>query len=176
MRFALAYVNESDGLHKHVMRYPQLFATKAIERKLDAGVKKGIIWHTQGSGKTALAYYNTRFLTDYFQRKGVIPKFYFIVDRLDLATQAQREFSGRGLVVHTIDSRDAFATAFARKKLIEIPAAGHSFEEEHAQVIEAVEQWLTACFAANRLVRSGIRGPQRSSTARISRWRLAVGR
>ena len=109
LRFALAYVNESDGLHKHVMRYPQLFATKAIEKKLDAGVKKGIIWHTQGSGKTALAYYNTRFLTDYFQRQGVIPKFYFIVDRLDLLIQAQREFSCRGLVVHTIDSREAFA-------------------------------------------------------------------
>jgi type I restriction enzyme R subunit len=109
LRFALAYVNDSDGLQKHVMRYPQLFATKAIEKKLDAGVKKGIIWHTQGSGKTALAYYNTRFLTDYFQRKGVIPKFYFIVDRLDLLIQAQREFAGRGLVVHTIDSREAFA-------------------------------------------------------------------
>lgn len=109
LQFALAYVNESDGLHKHVMRYPQLFATKAIEKKLDAGVKKGIIWHTQGSGKTALAYYNTRYLTEYFQRKGVIPKFYFIVDRIDLLIQAQREFSSRGLVVHTIDSREAFA-------------------------------------------------------------------
>ncbi|MBS0308746.1 MAG: type I restriction endonuclease subunit R [Proteobacteria bacterium] len=109
LRFALVYVNETDGLHKHVMRYPQLFATKAIERKLDAGVRKGIIWHTQGSGKTALAYYNTRFLTDYFQRRGIIPKFYFIVDRLDLLIQAQREFAGRGLVVHTIDSREAFA-------------------------------------------------------------------
>lgn len=109
LRFALAYVNESDGLQKHVMRYPQLFATKAIEKALDGGVKKGIIWHTQGSGKTALAYYNTRFLTDYFQRKGIIPKFYFIVDRLDLLIQAQRELAGRGLVVHTIDSREAFA-------------------------------------------------------------------
>ena len=109
LQYALVYVNEIDGLQKHVMRYPQLFATKAIERKLDAGVRKGIIWHTQGSGKTALAYYNTRFLTDYFQRRGVIPKFYFIVDRLDLLIQAQREFSARGLTVHTIDSRDAFA-------------------------------------------------------------------
>lgn len=109
LQYALVYVNEADGLHKHVMRYPQLFATKAIERKLDAGVRKGIIWHTQGSGKTALAYYNTRFLTDYFQHRGIIPKFYFIVDRIDLLIQAQREFSGRGLTVHTIDSRDAFA-------------------------------------------------------------------
>lgn len=109
LRFALAYVNESDGLQKHVMRYPQLFATKAIEKKLDAGVKKGIIWHTQGSGKTALAYYNTRFLTEYFQAKGTIPKFYFIVDRIDLLIQAQREFASRGLIVHTIDSRESFA-------------------------------------------------------------------
>jgi type I restriction enzyme, R subunit len=109
LRFALVYVNETGGLQKHIMRYPQLFATKAIESKLDAGVRKGIIWHTQGSGKTALAYYNTRFLTDYFQRKGVIPKFYFIVDRLDLLIQAQREFAGRGLIVHTIDSREAFS-------------------------------------------------------------------
>jgi type I restriction enzyme R subunit len=109
LQYALAYVNETDGLQKHVMRYPQLFATKAIERKLDAGVRKGIIWHTQGSGKTALAYYNTRFLTDYFQRRGIIPKFYFIVDRIDLLTQAQHEFAGRGLIVHTIDSREAFA-------------------------------------------------------------------
>ena len=109
LQYALVYVNETDGLQKHVMRYPQLFATKAIERKLDAGVRKGIIWHTQGSGKTALAYYNTRFLADYFQRRSIIPKFYFIVDRIDLLNQAQREFAGRGLTVHTIDSRDAFA-------------------------------------------------------------------
>ncbi|QGY40235.1 type I restriction endonuclease subunit R [Pseudodesulfovibrio cashew] len=109
LQYALTYVNEADGLHKHVMRYPQLFATKAIEKKLDAGVRKGIIWHTQGSGKTALAYYNTRFLTDYFQRRSVIPKFYFIVDRLDLLIQAQREFSSRGLTVHTINNREAFA-------------------------------------------------------------------
>lgn len=108
LRYALAYVSESDGLQKHIMRYPQLFATKAIERKLSEGVKKGIIWHTQGSGKTALTFYNVRFLTDYFQKQQVIPKFYFIVDRLDLLQQAQREFTARGLTVHTINSRDAF--------------------------------------------------------------------
>jgi type I restriction enzyme R subunit len=90
------------------MRYPQLFATKAIVTKLDEGVKKGIIWHTQGSGKTALAFYNVRHLTDYFQKKNIIPKFYFIVDRLDLLTQAQREFTSRGLVVHIINSREDF--------------------------------------------------------------------
>lgn len=118
LRFALTYVHETEGLQKHVMRYPQLFATKAIERKLNEGIKKGIIWHTQGSGKTALAYYNVRFLTDYFQQQHIIPKFYFIVDRLDLLTQAKTEFSSRGLIVHTIDSREAFSRAIKATQVI----------------------------------------------------------
>ncbi|MEI8087388.1 MAG: type I restriction endonuclease, partial [Paludibacter sp.] len=109
LQYGIAYVKTSGSLQKHIMRYPQLFATKAIEAKLEAGVKKGIIWHTQGSGKTALAFYNVKYLTDYFQKKSVIPKFYFIVDRLDLLIQAGREFKARGLVVHEINSREAFA-------------------------------------------------------------------
>ncbi len=105
LKYCIAFVEEVGGLEKHIMRYPQLFATKAIELKLNKGIKKGIIWHTQGSGKTALAFYNVHFLTDYFQSKKIIPKFYFIVDRIDLMIQASREFSSRGLSVHTVDSK-----------------------------------------------------------------------
>ncbi|MTI20905.1 type I restriction endonuclease subunit R [Fulvivirga sp. RKSG066] len=109
LQYAITYVEEDLGkLEKHIMRYPQLFATKAIEKSLNEGIKKGIIWHTQGSGKTALAYYNVRYLTDYFQKQKVIPKFYFIVDRIDLAEQASREFRHRDLIVHVINSRDQF--------------------------------------------------------------------
>lgn len=110
LQHGLTYVKASQGLvQKHIMRYPQLFATLAIEKHLANGGKKGVIWHTQGSGKTALAYYNTRYLTHYYAKQGIVPKFYFIVDRLDLLKQAQREFTARDLVVHTIDSREAFA-------------------------------------------------------------------
>ncbi len=109
LQFGIAYVKGSSGLQKHIMRYPQLFATKAIEAKLEQDVKKGIIWHTQGSGKTALAFYNVKYLTHYFQQKNVIPKFYFIVDRLDLLIQAGKEFRSRGLVVHNINSREEFS-------------------------------------------------------------------
>ena len=109
LQYALAYVKENSGLQKHIMRYPQMFATKAIETKLEAGIRKGIIWHTQGSGKTALAYYNVKYLIDYFKTKNTVPKFYFIVDRLDLLVQAGREFKSRGLVVHAVNSRDEFS-------------------------------------------------------------------
>ncbi|MCM4150313.1 type I restriction endonuclease subunit R [Arenibacter sp. N53] len=109
LQYAFAYVKEKNGLQKHLMRYPQLFATKAIEQKLDNGINRGIIWHTQGSGKTALTFYNVKYLTHYYLKKGVVPKFYFIVDRLDLLIQAGREFKSRGLVVHNINSREEFS-------------------------------------------------------------------
>jgi len=118
LKYCVAYVNETNGLEKHLMRYPQFFATKAIEAKLDKGERKGIIWHTQGSGKTALSFYSVHFLTDYFQKKKVIPKFYFIVDRIDLMIQASREFTSRGLVVHTVNSKAELLKDFKKTTAI----------------------------------------------------------
>ncbi len=118
LKYAIAYVQETNGLEKHIMRYPQLFATKAIARKLDEGVKKGIIWHTQGSGKTALSYYNVQYLTDYFQKREIVPKFYFIVDRIDLMMQAHREFKSRGLIVHTVNSKEELLKNFRQRQAI----------------------------------------------------------
>lgn len=113
LKYGFAYVERTDKngiktLQKHIMRYPQFFATLAIEKKLNAGVKHGIIWHTQGSGKTALAFHNVRYLRDYFQRHGKVAKFYFIVDRLDLLTQSSEEFAARGLRVERINSKEEF--------------------------------------------------------------------
>jgi type I restriction enzyme R subunit len=118
LKFGFAYVETTLGYEKHIMRYPQIFATKAIGRYFDDGNTKGIIWHTQGSGKTALAYYNVHFLTDYYRRKETIPKFYFIVDRIDLLTQAKGEFTARGLKVHTVDSKEAFAESLRKQGAI----------------------------------------------------------
>ena len=118
LNYGLCYKTTTDKngirhIEKHIMRYPQIFATMAIADKLSEGIKKGIIWHTQGSGKTALAFSNVHYLTDYFQDRGKIAKFYFIVDRLDLATQAKEEFEARGLKVILVDSKEEFKTNIA---------------------------------------------------------------
>ena len=118
LRFGIVYVDgiTKDGqasLQKHIMRYPQYFATRKISEKIDEGNKKGVIWHTQGSGKTALAYFNVRYLKYKFQRNKMIPRFYFVVDRLDLATQASKEFRKRGLSVKLISSKKQLNDAFA---------------------------------------------------------------
>lgn len=111
----LDYIDEDTQkavLEKHVMRYPQVFGTQAIRQKLSDGVRSGIIWHTQGSGKTALSYFATRVLTDYYKNRGIVPKYYFFVDRLDLMEQATIEFSNRGLKVINVDSRDDLMKTF----------------------------------------------------------------
>lgn len=138
LQYWIAYVKEHDWLQKHVMRYPQFFATKAIEKTIDKWIKKWIIWHTQWSWKTALSFYNVRYLTDYFQKKHIIPKFYFIVDRLDLLIQAKKEFSSRWLIVHTVSSKDELLTDFRSNKSVhnlqwnlEITVVNiHKFEED----------------------------------------------
>ncbi|MEO7916973.1 MAG: type I restriction endonuclease [Dokdonella sp.] len=130
LQYAFAWLDTEVGPQKHVMRYPQLFATLAIADKLALGIRKGIIWHTQGSGKTALAYYNVRFLTDWFQRRDQVPRFYFIVDRLDLLKQAKDEFTMRGLSVNVISSREEFAR--------DIKRAGATLNERGQQEITVV--------------------------------------
>ena len=116
----IAYVRmerEVDGKiettdQKHIMRYQQLFASLAIERKLIEGIKSGLVWHTQGSGKTALSYHLTYILNDFFARQNKVAKFYFIVDRLDLLEQTTQEFEARGLVVSTANTRKELMEQF----------------------------------------------------------------
>ena len=113
LRYGIAYVRqerEVDGKiestdQKHIMRYQQLFAAMAIEQKLSQGITSGLVWHTQGSGKTALSFHLAHILSDHFARLGKVAKFYFIVDRLDLLEQATQEFEARGLVVNTASTR-----------------------------------------------------------------------
>ena len=71
-----------------------------------------MVWHTQGSGKTALSYHLTFVLNDFFAKQSKVAKFYFIVDRLDLLEQATQEFEARGLVVSTANTRAELMAQF----------------------------------------------------------------
>lgn len=125
--YGIAYVKmerEVDGKiestdQKHIMRYQQMFASMAIRDKLKAGIKSGVVWHTQGSGKTALAYYLSYILTDFYAKQNKVAKFYFIVDRLDLLEQATQEFEARGLVVTTANSKKELMEQFRNNHALE---------------------------------------------------------
>ena len=127
LKYGIAYVKmerEVDGKiestdQKHIMRYQQLFAALAIRHKIGEGIKSGVIWHTQGSGKTALSYYLNKVLSDHFATKNTVAKFYFIVDRLDLLEQATQEFEARGLEVKTASTRQELMEQFRNNQALE---------------------------------------------------------
>lgn len=120
LKYGITYVRyqkEIDGKiesieQKHIMRYQQMFASLTVREKIDKGITSGIIWHTQGSGKTALSYNLTKVLSDYFSKNNKVAKFYFIVDRLDLLSQASEEFAARGLIVKTAKNREELMEQF----------------------------------------------------------------
>ncbi len=82
---------------------------------------KGIIWHTQGSGKTALTYHLTKLIRDFFSPLNKKTKFYFIVDRLDLLEQAKSEFSKRGLQVHEAENKEDLSQKLKSSSVFENP-------------------------------------------------------
>ncbi len=80
---------------------------------------KGIIWHTQGSGKTALTYHLTKLIKDFFNPLNKKTKFYFIVDRLDLLEQAKNEFLKRGLCVHEAENKEDLSQKLKNSSVFE---------------------------------------------------------
>lgn len=127
LKYGIAYVKserEVDGKiesvdEKHIMRYQQIFAALAVRNKLAAGIKSGVIWHTQGSGKTALSFYLVKILSDFYAQKNIVAKFYFIVDRLDLLEQATQEFESRGLLVKSANSKIELMEQFRTTQSLE---------------------------------------------------------
>lgn len=107
LQYGIMFVEEKVP-QKHIMRYPQFFATRKIIERLESGGKGGIIWHTQGSGKTGLAAFANRVVRDYYGEKNINTRFFFVVDRIELLNQASTEFKNRGLNVVNCSSRADF--------------------------------------------------------------------
>lgn len=105
----ISYLDGDQGKkQKHIMRYPQFFASKATLERIRSGGKSGIIFHTQGSGKTGLAYFLTGILKKHFAEKNMTARFYYVVDRLDLLNQASGDMKKRGLTVKNVESKKGF--------------------------------------------------------------------
>ncbi len=104
--------------------FASLNVLKELQKHYETNPKdplKGIIWHTQGSGKTALTYHLTKLIRDFFSQSNLNKKtkFYFIVDRLDLLEQAKSEFSKRGLCVHEAENKEDLSQKLKNSSVFE---------------------------------------------------------
>ncbi len=130
LKYGISFLKEKSEFKKHIWRYAQMFASlnvlKELQKHYETNPKdplKGIIWHTQGSGKTALTYHLTKLIRDFFSRSNLNKKtkFYFIVDRLDLLEQAKNEFSKRGLCVHEAENKEDLSQKLKNSRVFEGP-------------------------------------------------------
>ncbi|WQV62046.1 type I restriction endonuclease subunit R [Helicobacter pylori] len=126
LKYGISFLKEKSEFKKHVWRYAQMFASlnvlKELQKHYETNPKdplKGIIWHTQGSGKTALTYHLTKLIRDFFSPLNKKTKFYFIVDRLDLLEQAKNEFSKRGLCVHEAENKEDLSQKLKNSNVFE---------------------------------------------------------
>ncbi|MFP6147777.1 type I restriction endonuclease [Helicobacter pylori] len=128
LKYGISFLKEKSEFKKHIWRYAQMFASlnvlKELQKHYETNPKdplKGIIWHTQGSGKTALTYHLTKLIRDFFSPLGKKTKFYFIVDRLDLLEQAKNEFLKRGLCVHEAENKEDLSQKLKNSSVFENP-------------------------------------------------------
>ncbi|MFP6181802.1 type I restriction endonuclease [Helicobacter pylori] len=128
LKYGISFLKEKSELKKHIWRYAQMFASlnvlKELQKHYETNPKdplKGIIWHTQGSGKTALTYHLTKLIRDFFSPLNKKTKFYFIVDRLDLLEQAKNEFLKRGLCVHEAENKEDLSQKLKNSSVFEGP-------------------------------------------------------
>lgn len=91
----IIFEKEKERTVKKMARYQQYRATnKIIERVVDGEKKRGLIWHTQGSGKSLTMFWTAWKLRYNKQLKN--PKVFVLVDRIDLDDQIYETFINCG--------------------------------------------------------------------------------
>lgn len=106
---------------KILCRYQQYEATKQIvQRVLEGKIKKGLIWHFQGSGKSILMVYAAQQLRKEPQLKS--PTVLVVVDRIDLNSQIGAVFNAADVpntvIAETREELQRLLTQDTRKIII----------------------------------------------------------
>jgi len=111
--FTLFSTNQSGQKIKILCRYQQYEATKQIvQRVIEGRIRKGLIWHFQGSGKSYLMVYAGMQLRQNPELRS--PTAIVVVDRIDLNSQISATFNASNIPnTVTTESRDEL------KKLLE---------------------------------------------------------
>lgn len=114
---------------KLICRYQQYYATNQIVDRVVAGrIKKGLIWHFQGSGKSLLMVFAAQKLRFHPELKN--PTVLIVVDRIDLDTQITATFNAADVAnTVTADSRAELQTMLAQDTRKVIITTIHKFAE-----------------------------------------------
>lgn len=132
----LFYTDEEGELRKSVLRQHQVEAVHAVmERCADPKRKRGLIWHTQGSGKTFTLLTSARMMLEDRDRFGGATVL-LIVDRTELEGQLKSwvdrilgEMTGEGIAVWRANSRQELQELLKSDKRGLIISMIHKFDD-----------------------------------------------
>lgn len=107
LRFLKDYIlfaEKEEELQKYIMAQHQVAAIeRAIERAHDAGKRRGLIWHTQGSGKTYTMIKSAELL--FRAPESDKPTILIMIDRNELEDQMLKNLASLGL--HNVEQADS---------------------------------------------------------------------
>lgn len=144
--FSLFSTNKKKQLIKVLPRFQQYEgANKIVDRVLEGNVKKGLIWHFQGSGKSFLMVYAAQKLRNTTALKS--PTVLILVDRTDLDTQISGTFNAADIAnVVTTDSIGELQNLLERDTRKIIVSMIHKFRDAkpnmntHENIIVLVDE------------------------------------
>ncbi len=121
---------------KIICRYQQYEGTNLIvKRVIDGRIKKGLIWHFQGSGKSLLMVFAAQKLR--MHPKLGNPTVLIVVDRIDLDTQITATFNAADVPnMVKAESRSALQTMLAQDTRKIIITTIHKFGEAEGELKE----------------------------------------
>jgi len=127
--FTLFATDKQHRKIKLICRYQQYLATNQIvERVVEGRIKKGLIWHFQGSGKSLLMVFAAQKLR--FDPALKNPTVLIVVDRIDLDTQITGTFNATDVPnLITAGTREQLQTLLAQDARKVIITTIHKFGE-----------------------------------------------
>ncbi|GAA8355023.1 HsdR family type I site-specific deoxyribonuclease [Helicobacter pylori] len=125
-----------DKGQKKCARFHQYFAIKKTQEFIKRK-EGGIIWHTQGSGKSLTMVWLTRWLRRNIQQARVL----IVTDRRELDAQIQGVFEGIGEDLYRADSKkDLLSVLFENKEFL-VGALMHKFDDNDLKQ-PVLKEWI----------------------------------
>lgn len=129
-----------DKGQKKCARFHQYFAVKKTQEFIHKK-EGGIIWHTQGSGKSLTMVW----LTQWLRRNKKEARILIVTDRRELDAQIQGVFEGIGEAIYRADSKkDLLSVLFENKEFL-VGSLVHKFDDNELEDLKkqpVLKEWI----------------------------------
>lgn len=111
---------------KKICRYQQYFAVKAMLQRIKQDKKGGVVWHTQGSGKSITMVYITKKIME--DKEIQNPQVVIATDRVDLDKQIHKTFNRIGVEAARATTGNNLTELIKNEKIRVITTVVNKFE------------------------------------------------